>query len=661
MRIAFSKEKRKGRSPLLPDIILLICIMILSVSAPLHVIAAYAKGVASDHRILTTCSRADPMKPGPHSLLVVLLDRSGSLIYDPGATDPDGYSTSVTKGLADLWPGQMAVIPFGGDTIPLPVIGPKAMSDPTQRDELKNEVESNQPKIDADTPLGPAMDQALQLLTGATPGSKVILITDGMPTGIGSNSGPLQEQEIRSHLIPQFCRLGIPVSPFGLKIDTSTPNGYDADHLLNEIARGTSAGQTYTRVQSPEELALQVINLYAQWQQLSLIQEPRDTDGTYHVFINDLTTHAAIITFRSDKRYNVTLLGPNRVPVKGASPTSIDAHYEIYSLDMSSFASGTYKIDADGDNDAQVYALVDSRLQVKLLVPTPKTVIDFNQPITIEAALYDGQKRYLPTGQAELIADLTFQVKGQADITLTERMEQQRQGIFRIQIPAYERLGQVQIVIHAKYQGVERDTQVFTLQLRVPPPPPCRKGVIQCFWEQHQLQLLIASPFITILLLLLMISAAVGSQPKPFGYLHSKSNETVDIPLKTLPLFPTRLIRRSVIKSVEIRNHPMARKGFSFGAAIFELVFQRDHLAYIRTAKSNTIQIHLLVPENQGIARLQNRSNRGGRSSVLNLEQVSIELKPGELTQLPYGSIIVVRGDPVASFESLPRAKARKH
>src|SRR5438876_6619868 len=53
------------------------------------------------------------------SLLVVLLDRSGSLTYQPGATDPDGYSRSVTKALADLWPGTMAVIPFSNNATPV--------------------------------------------------------------------------------------------------------------------------------------------------------------------------------------------------------------------------------------------------------------------------------------------------------------------------------------------------------------------------------------------------------------------------------------------------------------------------------------------------------------------------------------------------------------
>src|SRR5579863_1115953 len=62
----------------------------------------------------TTCRV--PTQPGISSLLVVLLDRSGSLT----STDPDEYSASMTKALADLWPGSMAVIPFTGDVFPLP-------------------------------------------------------------------------------------------------------------------------------------------------------------------------------------------------------------------------------------------------------------------------------------------------------------------------------------------------------------------------------------------------------------------------------------------------------------------------------------------------------------------------------------------------------------
>src|SRR5579864_4592625 len=87
---------------------------------------------------LAACASAGDITP--QSLLVVLLDRSGSLIDQPGATDPDGYSTSVTKALADLWPGSMAVIPFSNETTP--VIGPFSMSDLQQRQMLKDAVQA---------------------------------------------------------------------------------------------------------------------------------------------------------------------------------------------------------------------------------------------------------------------------------------------------------------------------------------------------------------------------------------------------------------------------------------------------------------------------------------------------------------------------------------
>src|SRR5512135_1148683 len=52
------------------------------------------------------CSNVASTKPGSSSLLIVLLDRSGSL-KDPsnGAppTDPQNYSASVTDALSDLW------------------------------------------------------------------------------------------------------------------------------------------------------------------------------------------------------------------------------------------------------------------------------------------------------------------------------------------------------------------------------------------------------------------------------------------------------------------------------------------------------------------------------------------------------------------------------
>ncbi len=195
---------------------------------------AYAMTVNTDQLAFSNCPvAADLISQSP---LVILLESSGSLIIETGATDPNDYSTSVTKALADLLPGVMAVIPFSGDTTQLPVPGSDILSDPKQRTDLKNKVQNC--IIGGNTPLDPFMQEALDLLRqqGNPPGSRMIVITSGNPTGQDNNDGTYQEQHIRSRLILQFCNQGIPASVFGLTIDlqSNPQDGKDAIHLLNK-------------------------------------------------------------------------------------------------------------------------------------------------------------------------------------------------------------------------------------------------------------------------------------------------------------------------------------------------------------------------------------------------------------------------------------------
>ena len=145
---------------------------------------AIAYTMIPNNRYLAPVTCSSPAVPTGQSILVILLDRSGSL-YD---TDPNGYSTSVTKALADLWPGTMIVIPFGdpllndpNSTVPVLPVYKAILSDPTQRDALKENVQ-NYP-IKGGTPLAPAMRKALSLpeVQNAAQGSRVIIITDGGP------------------------------------------------------------------------------------------------------------------------------------------------------------------------------------------------------------------------------------------------------------------------------------------------------------------------------------------------------------------------------------------------------------------------------------------------------------------------------------------------
>lgn len=618
--------------------------LLLTIAANL-VIGAIG-GPTTDNRTATGGVPSPILKPIPNapvptnqSLLVVLLDRSGSLIQGSSATDPDGYSTSAVKALADLWPGTMAVIPFSGDRLSLPILGPYRLSDPTQRLSLKEQVQ-NYP-VGGDTPLGPAMQEALSLLRqhGNAPGSRVIIITDGAPTGIGNNDGPHQEQNIRNELIPQFCNRGIPVSVFGLNINLNTPDGQETNQLLSDITQ--CAGGTYSNVQGAESLATSFIKLYAQWNGLSLIQENAQ-NGDFQISIDPFATHVEIVTFHSNSNDHVALDGPNGQPIQGVARSS-DRHYEIDTL-PSRFIAGTYTVHTGGQSRAKVYALISSSLRIQLETPTLQSAAH-SESIEIIATFLDGESPLVPEqGQAQVLAHVRLIVDGQQVGPTRTVMLVQQGATFTGQVPVFEQGGEVLIEFEGSYYGTQR-TASTSLRLTA----PCSSGALQCFWAQYQPQVVLVTPLAVILLLMLILLAVF--QPRPFGYLHGKVNDGVGIALKALPRFPVRLIRRSTIKTVDIRNYAQSYNDFPFGAAKFDIIFKRGSKAFIRPAKNNYLSIGILIPDSQDMSH--NFTGRGSRRSrILNQTQRYIELESGKLRELPFGSIIVVDGNPVASFES---------
>src|SRR5436305_1413213 len=152
---AVRSSKHVLRCAFIFGIILIFASGIAGTDSVAHAAVAYGSSQDTGHLITSNCSSA--VEPTSQSLLVVLLDRSGSLTEGTNPTDPNGYSTSVTNALADLWPGSMAVVPFSGTQTP--ILGPAVLSDPTALADLKNSV--NGYPIGGNTPLGPAMHQAL--------------------------------------------------------------------------------------------------------------------------------------------------------------------------------------------------------------------------------------------------------------------------------------------------------------------------------------------------------------------------------------------------------------------------------------------------------------------------------------------------------------------
>lgn len=583
---------------------------------------AYAMALNSNHHAqhLSSCLVAAP--PGSQSLLVVLLDRSGSLTAEPGATDPSGYSTSVTRALADLWPGSMAVIPFSGDHIPLPVLGPDTLSDLTQRADLRQKIEDY--PIGGDTPLAPAMQQALGLLqqAGNPAGSRVIVITDGNPTGQGNNDGPSQEKLIRSQLIAQYCQRGIPVDAFGLTINIHSSDGQDANSLLSAIAAGT--GASYTNVTSPQDLANQVIRLYAQWQELTFTKVAAQ-GSNYPVSIDSFAQQVSIVTFRSAGNYAISLSGPDGQPVSTGITRASDPHYEIDSLVVSGpIIAGTYNVNVGGDPDAQVYALVKSPLQVQLLAPSSKTVAYANQPVLIQAQFLNGNEILTPqANQGQIVARVTLLVNGRAagpatnDIVLTQ---QTNSPLFSGKSLVYQQPGQLQIELQGTYQHVLRST-TFTLTLLkpLPPPkppaPPCN---IKCLQQKYGATV---AGILAILVLLALITVFIlgmrrrrQNQPKPYGYMtNGKLGGEVELDR----------FRKPVISSRELEN-----KGLILGDAKFELVFAKDGKVRIHTLPGNSSIVAIDVP---------------GQVKPKNVDGQLIEISPGRK--------ISINGKKAASFE----------
>jgi hypothetical protein len=615
------KNARKNRFASLAIVLIicgsLLCIGLASRQAPA---LAFSQPLEVESELLGTnfqltsnsCPTSRPTKPGPDSLLIVLLDRSGSLIDEPGATDPNHYSTSVTKAIADLWPGKMAVIPFKGDTIPLKQIGPYAMSDPTQRDNLKNQIPEADPN--GNTPLGPAMDQALQLTKEAAPGSRVVVITDGEPNTMSDPDGSLEEAHIRYDLLNQFCKLGIEVSPFGLEIREPR-----ADALLSDVATGT--GGTYTRVQSPEQLAQNVIQLYRDWQNLALSRPSRDVDGSYSVFINEFASYAYIVVFRSNSSFLVQLFGSDgKMPVKGLEPLSIDTHYVIYKLDMPSFSTGTYKVKVVSDKGvldsaAQVYALADHPLlNVKLIAPSTQDVY-IAQSFTITAALFKGLNQYVPTSVVTMTADLTLYVNGKPVQTVTGKLNQQAQEVFSFQFPAYSEPGQLRIVIHATYEGIQVYSQTYTLQI-LRPPYVCKNGVLRCAWEQNPFLIRgVGIPLLTLLLLLTGLIIWIRrwrGQPAPYGWLVDERNMHAVELGKNRPFF-SKALHKSVIDVREIESHPEALGVFDFAGEPCQFVFKPTGVYLRRSGK--------------GFADIKVRS--GAKEVTLDDSTPEVELKEG--------------------------------
>ena len=579
---------------------------------------------------VTPCSNPAQPAPSNNSLLVVLLDRSGSLVADASATDPDLYSASVTKALADVWPGKMAIVAFhtikssGNDEqVQLTTIGPLQVGgDQTQRGELKNQVQLL-PKPSLGTPTGPAMDKALEIIGNEkAPLSRVVLITDGEP-GYHSNDpnandpdGLKEESYIRSTLLKKYCDAVVPVDTVGLKIDSL---------FLSDVATGT--GGQYQSVQSPKDLANAVLGLYAKWQQNRLNFQPLqlEPDGTYHVSIGDLARSLDFFVFSSSNA--ITIRDPNGQSLQAVVSNSVDRHYVYETLDLSPpRPQGDYSIDVGGDPQAQVYAFIESRLRVQIVNPSETAQPTINQPVQIEAKLLDDQKPLPHPEGAAVTAYVTFTLPGQRPVTEQVDLQQQNgQGLFIGKTTStYSQIGQLQVRVVANYTGVRAEEDVTTQVV-------CGSSV-PCLVKQYQIAIWIAIPFLLLLLAAFIVWLIWRQQPAPFGTLRTPPSPRKRRPrdddyddevalnlsrVESSRLWRQRIFNRSILTSSGIRAHPDSKGGFDFDLASFDLVFKKGRVVELRSTSMEPIVIKHEDNEPDKLDRDQSALLKNGDSILI--------------------------------------------
>ena len=541
-----------------------------------NILPIQTRGIGQHQTIASRTSCMASSTPDEHSLLIVLLDRSFSLAQ----TDPAEYSTSVTRILANLWPGRMTVIFFSGTTQQLPQLGPVDLTQPGARTHLQMQIEAQKNVLNGNTPTQYAVEQATRLLAqnGYPRGSEVMLITDGQPFLPTDQDGTQQIAAIEQRDVPAFCTHGVPINTFGLgnQVPAYTQT------FLRQVA--TETGGTYQDVTDPTQLAAPVLQIYANWQHIKFVSAGKK----HQFFVDTYARQVDFITFLNNSAtFPVTLLGPDQQPVPAQELLSQgqDIHYQFDQMVTQRFnTSGTYTIQTD-DASAQTYVLEETRLQVAILSPAPHASLYAGKPLTISVALYDNndpQQHIHPTSNESVTIGLTYtlQKNGKTVINGEKKLIQQplpNDDLFNTQI-ALPSTGTLTLIISASYQYVPvPDIPRIIIQVSNTPPTVCPGTASAC--QSGPTGLFILAAVLLVLVVLLLLFFFAWRRPTPFGFLENSQKQGQGKALGHDRTFRNRLLHASTVSSEELL-------GFDFQEAHFSLQFKRGRRLLLTTGQN---------------------------------------------------------------------------
>lgn len=560
------------------------------------------------------------LTPDEHSLLLVLLDRSSSLAQ----TDPQEYSTSVTRILANLWPGRMAVLFFSGTSKQVPQLGPVDLTQPGARERFQTQIQAQRNALHGDTPTQYAVEQAAHILAqnGYPRGSQVMLITDGQPFLPTDQQGLQQIATIEQHDTPGFCTHGVPITSFGLGSQVSTT----AQTFLRQIAAET--GGEYHDVTDPTQLATPVVQIYASWQHLHFAS----TSGHHQFRIDTYAGQVDFITFLSNRAaFPTSLLGPNQQPVPAQEllQQAQDPHYQFEQMVVQQFnPPGIYTIQT-ADPTAQTYALVQTRLQAEIVSPTSHTAVYAGKPLTISVALYDHNdpQQHLHPAQNDIVTiGLAYRLQqggktvASGEKTLTQQPAP-NDDIFSTQITP-PRTGALRLQISASYQYISLPYPPdVTVQVLSTPLAAC--PLIGSVCQGRPSSLILLAFGILVFLIILLLVFLLWQRPRPFGVLENSQGQRTPIGHKRS--FLNALVHPSTISSETFQ-------GFDFQGARFSLHFQRGQRVLLVT-RQNTPSLAIWCAQAADGQRMQ-------------------PVKTGAPVPLHQQDRILVNGVPCATFSA---------
>jgi hypothetical protein len=493
----------------------------------------------------------------------VLLDRSSSLTQ----TDPDEYSDSIAKALADLWPGKMAVIFFSGTDSSLPELGPVDLNAAGARDTLKQQIENQRNTLQVETPTQLAVEQAQQTLANAgyPTGSQVVLITDGQPSLPTDPNGTTEIQTIEQQDAPVFAGHHIPINTFGLGNQVPAYAG----QFLQQVA--TLTGGTSQLVTDPAQLAKPVLTMYADWLGLNFV--PTTGQNSFH--IDTYASQVDFIAFLQNSDTNpVTLLGPNgqAVPSGDLESPSQDIHYQLDRLAVNQVNQpGQYTVQTS-DPTAQIYALEKTRLRAQFVSPTAQTTVYAGQSLTVSAELYDQQQQQpLFPGANDATINLQFALKAggktvqHGEVVLTQQAAPHN-NLFQTTITP-QQTGTLTLTLNAIYQYVPvPDSPTITLPVTVAP------------WYQQYLWALILVGVLILVVLIIAVWLCLSRRPLLDGYINNgQRGGSVNL---------------EELRARYVTNHQLDNHGtFNFGLAEFEIRREGNKVIIKTGKKSGPVQI----------------------------------------------------------------------